>query len=358
MCNEEVCERILDNMTKHKTIIILKEWGRALVLALILALFVRTFVLQFYKVQSQNMEQTLLKGDYVLVNKLSYGARLPITLFSLPFVPGIYTNMVTLPPMRMPGFTNIKINDLLAFNIPVEHNLPIDKRSVQIKRCVGLPGDTIQIHDKKVRRNGNLFKESKNIQHNYRLVCNKTNIDNDLLKRYHISQGAKVSEIGIYEFAVMDVLIDELKNEESIRYIREIKDFEGEDSDNVYPKSEFFVYTKDFFGPVVVPYKGQEIKLNEKSCSLYKKIIEVYENNKLEVIDDEFYINGEKAVTYTIKKDYYFVLNDNRDISVDSRNWGFLPKNHIIGKVSHVCLSRNTTDGKINWSKSFHKIKE
>lgn len=338
--------------TKHK----LKEWGLALLLALILALFIKGFVLQSYKVQSHKMEQTLLKGDYVFVNKLAFGARFPVTLFSLPLVPQVYNKWLLLRPFRLPGLGNIKANHIIVFNNPSEHKLPIDKRSVHIKRCIGMPGDTVQIHDKKVYVNNQQRTETDQLQHNYRLVCNQTTIDDNLLKRYGINQGAMVSDIGIYEFAIKDIVIEKLKNEESLRYVRELKDFTGENSESIFPNNSDLKYTKDFFGPVKVPYKGQTIELHKANYAMFKDIIEVHEGNVVEVVDDTFIVNGQKTNKYTIQNNYYFVLDDNRDNAFDSRYWGFLPENHIIGKASFIWLSKNSDNKSVSWDRCFSKI--
>lgn len=343
-------------MIKIITKIGLKQWGLAFLLALILALIIKGFLLQSYKVQSRKMEQSILKGDYVFVNKLAYGSRLPITLLSLPFFSQQYSNLITLPAVRIPGYANVKVNDVLVFNNPTESNLPIDKRTINIKRCIGVPGDTIQVLDKKIFRNNFRYSEPEHIQHNYRLVCKQSTINENLLQRYGISQGTKISDIGIYEFAIKDIVIEKLKKEKALRYVRDLKDFVGENPEDIFPNTSALQFSKDFFGPVVVPKKGSTIELNTCNYGLYKLIIEEYEENGVEINDSSFIINGIQTNTYKVKNDYYFVLDDNRDNAFDSRYWGFLPESHIIGKTAYIWFSRNPETKKYRWHRSFTKV--
>ncbi|MDA3891262.1 MAG: signal peptidase I [Salinivirgaceae bacterium] len=334
----------------------LKGWGRALLLALIFGLLIKGLVLESFIMMSSKMEKTILKGDYIFVEKISNGARLPITPFSLPFFPKVYNDVVQFLAYRIPGIKSISSNDLLVFNNPDRADLPIDKKEVLLKRCIGVPGDTIQLTDKKVFVNHKLFSEPDNLQFNFRLVTNETELDQPFLDKYSINEGGKVSDIGIYEFPVEIKLLKELREENNLRYVRDLKDFPGESSRDVFPKTKNFTYTKDFFGSVEVPRKGQILNLSLQNFDLYKTLISRHEGNSIKIQDGDIYINEIKTSEYKVKFNYYFVLDDNRDNANDSRYWGFLPENHIIGKASLIWFSYDKKNGMVRWDRCFNKI--
>ncbi len=334
----------------------IKEWGLALGLALILALVVKGSIIQSFKVDSLKMEKTILSGDYLMVNKLAYGARLPITLFSVPFFSHVYSDIIKFPYCRLPGFSNIKISDVLIVNYPDQLDPPIDKREIMINRCAGLPGDTVTITDKKVFVNGMELKNPAMAQFNFRLVTNGQPLDNEFMEKFGIREGGKVSDAGIYDFPLTKECAEDLKKEENIRYIRELKDFPGENTQYVFPVGHYYSYNKDNFGPVVVPFKGQTVQLNIRNIELYKSLIVDIENNTLKIDHDSIYINAILTSNYTIKNNYYFVLDDNRDYANDSRYWGFLPESHIIGKAQFIWFSFDGVKKKIRWNRVFRRI--
>lgn len=334
----------------------IKEWGRALGLALILVLIIRGLLFQTYMIETPRMEKTLLTGDYLWVNKLSYGARLPVTLLSVPFFPEVYLDWIQIPPVRLTVFSSIKRNDFLVFNYPGQAENPIDKKELMTKRCVGLPGDTLKISDKQVFINGVPDKNPSTLQFNYRLVTDGTLLKDDFLHKYQISEGGLVSDMGIYDFPLTDTLVSEIKQEKVIRFVRILKDFPGENTQYVFPMGHYFSFNKDNFGPVVVPFKGQQLSLDTRSVELYRAIIENYEGNTLEVKNSKVYLNGKETTSYTIKQNYYFVMDDNRDNAKDSRYWGFLPQSYIVGKASKVLFSFDKHLGKIRWNRTFKDI--
>lgn len=335
----------------------LKEWGRAIVLALFLAIVVKGFVIQSYVVSTQTMEKTIMAGDYIWVNKLKYGARLPITLLSVPFFSNLYTDIVKLPYMRLLGSGEVERNDFLVFNYPTSFDTPIDKKRVLIKRCVGLPGDTIHIHDKELFVNKKLNSEKENTLFSYRLVTDGSLLNETFTYKYDITTGGMVSDIGIYDFPLKKSQVAEIKaNEPQIRYIREMKDFRGENTKGIFPEGRKYNYNKDFFGPVVVPFKGMEITLNGKTLEKYRILIENYEKNEVIVRNNQIYINGLATDSYIVKNNYYFVLDDNRDYAKDSRYFGFLPENHIVGNAIRVWFSVNKNQENVRWSRIFKKL--
>ncbi|MBI9069553.1 MAG: signal peptidase I [Salinivirgaceae bacterium] len=335
----------------------IKEWGRAFVLALILLILVKGFVIESFVVSSKTMEKTLQSGDYVFVNKLKHGARLPITLLSLPFASNIYSTLIELQYIRMPGFGAIERNDLIVFNYPKEFDPPIDKKKAMVKRCIGLPGDTIQIENKNVFVNHRKFEEPATAQYNFRLVTDGTFLDDDFLNKYDITEGGLVSDIGIYDFALSRNKIEEIKkNESQVRYIRELKDFKNENSGHIFPISSYYTFNKDYFGEIIVPKKGMVVPISARTMELYRPIIEYYEGNEVVIRNNRVYINGKESDSYLIKENYYFVLDDNRDYAKDSRYFGYVPENHVIGNVLFSWFSIDKSRKKIRWDRVFKSV--
>jgi signal peptidase I len=237
---------------------------------LITWLFVRAFFFQGYTVPSESMEKTYVKGDRIVVNKLVFGARIPITPLSLPFSEK-YIDWIELPYLRLPSFGEIKRNDVVVFNFPLDLDLPIDKRKEFVKRCKGLPGDKIEIHK------GNVF--------------------------VNVKTQPKTDKKAFFD-------------------------------PRVYPHSSIFLWNKDEIGPLIVPKKEMQIQLSKENYYLYKSIIELHEGNKIAILGNDIYVNGIKSKTYKFTQNYYYFLGDNESKSYDSRYWGFVPESHIIGKVS------------------------
>lgn len=244
----------------------------------------RVFVVQIYKVPSQSMNNALKKGDYIVVSKLAYGVRLPITPLSLPFG-NTFLDWIELPYIRTGGFSEVKRNDIVVFNFPLEGDLPVDHRKEYVKRCVALSGDILSI------KKGILFINGKKSEQVPTLLLN--------LDKNH---KAKYLDSSVY-------------------------------SPVIFPNSSVYRWNADNFGPLAVPKKGKSIRLTTRTIHLYKNAIQAYEKDTVNVHNDSVFINSQYSKKYTFKMDYYFVMGDNRNNSVDSRFWGFVPENHLIGKV-------------------------
>jgi len=253
--------------------------------SIIIWLFIRIFVFQIFNVPTFSMNNTLKEGDYILVNKLAYGTRIPITPLSLP-IGNTYIDWIQIPYLRIPGFTNVAHNDIIVFNFPLEDDLPIDHRQEYVKRCIGLPGDTILIKKGIVFVNNKKITESENILY----------------------------------------LLDEQKN----RLLIDSSVY----SPAVFPNSSNIKWNADNFGSLYIPKKGETISFTKENIILYKRVIEKYENNILNLKNDSVFINNQYCINYTFKMNYYFTLGDNRYNSIDSRFWGFVPEDHLIGRVS------------------------
>lgn len=278
-------------------------------------LFARFFMIQVVQIPSDSMNHTFFKGDKVIVNKLAYGTRIPITPLSLSFISNsFFLDWIRLPYLRLPGYSTIKRNDIVVFNFPLENELPIDKRKEYIKRCIAIPSDTLQLINGTVYINDEALQEKKTITFCYHIQSDGTTTEH-FLPVYHADSLQKSNHS-----------MCRRKTIDSSVY-----------TPSVFPNSSSIKWNVDHFGPLYIPQKGRTIELNTTNLFLYHRIIEQYEHNTLKQINNIIYINNEPAHSYTFKMNYYFVMGDNRYNSYDSRFWGFVPEDHLIGKVS-FCL--------------------
>ncbi|MBE9466866.1 MAG: signal peptidase I [Bacteroidetes bacterium] len=347
-------------MSKKKYINSLLDWIKAFLIAFILLLVIRIIFIQSYTVESSSMEKTLMPGDNIIINKTKYGYRFPITLLTMPFNNNKYLDWIKIPYLRFPSSEKIKHNDLIAFNYPNLSDIPIDKKEIYIKRCIALPNDTIECYGKKITINKKVIIDNENVQNNYRVTTNGYKLKEDFFKKYNISEGRLVSDIGVYDLPLTKEQAMLLLNDPKIRYVRLLKKLKGDNSSFIFPHSRYYNWNSDNFGPMIIPKKGNVIKINFKTLPLYKRIIETYEGNDLKIEKYRILINNRVQKTYTFKKNYFYVIDDNRDKAKDSRYWGFVPEDHVIGKASYVWLSidkNNKWLKKIRWSRFFKSVK-
>jgi len=346
----------------------LKDWTIAIFIAFSIAWFIRIFVVQGFFIPSQSMEPTLQSGDFIFISKYSYGARMPITPIAIPFMHQnmpfssyrkAYWDKVQFPYLRTSGFAEVKRNDVMVFNYPMETERPIDKRSYYVKRCIGLPGDTLKIVAKKVYINGERHKEEADLLIN-RKVRSSIELTPEWMDSVGISEGGKLSNLNDYLFPLTDSMTNDLRMLEYIYDVDPIISKKGEFHAHVFPNTEILAFNADHFGPVIVPHKGMNVLFNDTTIALYGRIIEVYEKQKLSYAAGEAYIDGVAVDSYTFEMDYFFVLGDNRDQSADSRFWGFVPENHLVGKALFIGFSYNKFAAqklKIRWDRFFKSIK-
>jgi signal peptidase I len=255
------------------------------------------------------MEYTLMAGDRIVVNKLAYGSRIPFTPFSISN--SLFLDWLQLPYLRLPGYSNVKRNDIIVFNFPLETELPVDKRKEYIKRCIGIPGDTLHIIDGTIYINKQAVEEKKFIS-----LCYTIDSEEQFIPKY-----------------VADSIF---KRKNSIKKKTVEPSYYNP---SVFPNNSAIKWNLDNFGPLYIPKKGNTILLTDTTVLLYKRIIEEYEHNTLKIIHDSIYINNRHSLSYTFKMNYYFVIGDNRYHSNDSRFWGVVPEDHLIGNVSFLLYS-------------------
>lgn len=318
------------------------EWLKAFLIALIVIILLRIFAFQFYVMPDSKMEATLFTGDYVIINKLAYGARL-----TLPFIND--SGNTKFKYLRFPGYSNISRNALVLFNYPFESGVPVNEKTTNLIRCVAIPCDTLNIVDKKVFVNGTCVDLQNNNKYRYRIFAKKE-LAKKFFQNYLIDEGGGIDSSMVYDFFITKETAEQISKDSAIKNINLIKLTKNAESMLFFPQSENYNWNLDYFGPIIVPAKDSTVDINYKNIQIYKKIIETYENNKLEIKTQNIFINGIESNKYTFKMNYYFMLDDNRDNGKDSRYWGFVPENHIIGKASFVLFSI----GNKNSEKSFH----
>lgn len=383
-----------------------REWLDAIVFAVVAATIIRTFLFEAYTIPTSSMEKSLLVGDFLFVSKISYGPRLPNTPIAFPFVHHTlpwsetaksYVEWVQWPYYRFAGLGNVERNDAVVFNYPAgdtvslrfqsnvsyyqlvkqygkdrvwsdERNFgkivsrPVDKRENYIKRCVGLPGDTVEIVKGDLFVNGKPNPTEGIIQFRYHVVTDGTPINQRVLDKYNITEGRMGSNTGEYVFWISEEVANSLKLMSNVKSIVKLVENPGEWNDEVFPNSENFPWNIDNFGPLLIPKKGMTVNLTLENLPLYDRIIHAYEGHDLKVDEQgRIVIDGEISNTYTFAQDYYWLMGDNRHNSADSRIWGFVPNDHVVGKAVFVWLSldkeKSLFNGKIRWNKSMRFVK-
>ena len=459
---------------------IIKNWLDPIFFAIVAASIIRTFFLEAFTIPTSSLEKSLLVGDFLFVNKLSYGSRVPMTPLSFPLahhtIPVLntkaYLEFWKLPYTRLPGYKKIKNNDIVVFNYPdgdtvalnkqdqsyynlcrmigmnalgqsapdsrtlaagreiVENNpqefgkiagRPIDKREHYVKRCVAIAGDVLEIKDGQLYLNNRPAMNPEHIQHFYHVLCtpgfitdewldgNNVNADEayefsmaklnpdstilgDFISRSNPNYGegnvsvANLKKFGkqlsegklsLYKINFEDSRINELKKDPNIVSVEMDRSEKSEFDPNIFPHDIRYKWNNDNFGPLTIPKSGTTIKVDTSNISIYDRIIDVYENNELKVENGKVFINGKPTTEYTFKQDYYWMMGDNRHNSADSRSWGFVPFDHVVGtpvfvwfslkyddkqpisgKWSFKTLFSNEKEGKLRWSRFFCFVNE
>ncbi len=399
--------------TKNKALLGIMGWVDAIVFALVAVYFINTFLFQNYQIPSSSLEKSLLVGDFLFVSKASYGPRVPMTPLSFPLVqhtfPILNTKSFIEHPQweykRLKGFDSVKRNDIVVFNFPTGDTValkqqnpdyytlcyyygrdvvrsrkdifgdivyrPVDRQENYVKRCVAISGDWLQVKDNQVYVNNQKQDKFPGIQFNYFIQTDGTRLTNELLDKLHISvddrmlldntQSAnQIASLGldvklpVYHFPLTEESYSELLQTPGVKIIKIEPAVAGGE---VFPLGSHKNWNRDNYGPIWIPKKGAKLLLNAYNLPIYELCIRSYEKNKLEVHDGVFYINDVPTKTYTFKMDYYWMMGDNRHNSADSRYWGFVPEDHIVGRPVLVWLSldkdKGWFDGKIRFNRFF-----
>lgn len=372
-----------------------REWFDSVLFAVIAATLIRWFFFEAFVIPSSSMEHTLLVGDYLFVSKLHYGTRTPVTPLQMPLTHqkiwnteiSSFLDWIALPQFRLPGFSNVKRGDVVVFNLPVEHpnlyknyeavlpNLkpyPMDLRTNYIKRCVAEAGDRFEIKNSQVFINGARSPNPPDMQNEYFMAVKTAINEINIFKKNGISEFSPYTETHDDTLTANDETGYIIKTTAETAIILKRYDFvkhigmmvlpKSIRETNVFPNSHLFSWNKDNYGPLVIPEKGMTIKLTPENSALYGEIIQNYEgNNNVVLKDGRIYQQGKQLDGYTFRQDYYFMMGDSRHNSADSRYWGFVPKDHIVGKAVFVWMSIDPDPAgfisKIRWNRLFSIIK-
>jgi len=355
------------------------EWFAILIFAIICSFTIKVLFVEAYKIPTPSMEETLLAGDYIFVSKLAYGPRLPETPLAIPFyhnkLPSgrkSYSERIKMPHKRLQGFSRVKRNDVIVFNFPEGDSMvveypgqnyyslvrqygrdyilsefdviahPVDKRENYVKRCIGLPGDTVQIYNGEIRVNGKAKAALPLQKFKYYVSTTGEPLPDELLDSLKILKSS-VTYNPVNSLHVLYLAAENVRSLKSHATVRSIKKYAEPtlsfQNQEIFPHNLNYRWTGDNFGPLKVPARGDSISITSLNLPLYQRIIAVYEKNDLEVIDGDIYLNGQPASSYVFEMDYYFVMGDNHHNSADSRYWGFVPEDHLLGKAVNVWFS-------------------
>lgn len=309
-----------------------KEWVQTIVFAFLAVLVLHTFIFQPFVVPTPSMAGTVLVGDYIIVSKLHYGPQLPRVL-SIPYT-DLYVESVRFPDIRLPGFTSIDYGDVVVFHYPPDEK-PIDKRQAYLKRALGLPGDQFEIRDKAVYVNGTRQEQFPGLQQYWRIYKTDTrvNLSPQMLKELGVEEITNLSDPLQVRVIATDQAIETIA---ALPYVERVEPYISTNA-RAYERHLFPLgrgQTPDNYGPIWIPRAGESIELNAENWQRYSAMIERHEGRSVEQTSAGVYlIDGTPATTYTFGQDYYFMIGDNRDNSLDSRFWGFVPQDHIMGKA-------------------------
>ena len=350
----------------------LRTWVEAIAFAVVAAHILRTFFIEAYTIPTSSMEKSMLIGDFLFVSKLAYGPRVPMTPVAVPLVhhtiPGTkkksYSEIVKVPYHRMKGLGDIKRNDCVVFNWPAEKlNRPVDKKENYVKRCVGIAGDKIEIVNGQLMVNDEPQAEPEGMkkQFTYNVKTKGSGLNPKLLyKKFDITEGSRGSNINEYNLFLTDEALEGLNEFKNVKSITQNIDTTYNSPQYYFPNNNDHLWNIDNYGPILIPKKGSSIDLTIENIDLYKDIIEIYEENTLKISENNIYINDSLASSYKFKMNYYWMMGDNRHNSADSRMWGFLPENHVVGKALFVWMSWDKNGkglNKIRWDRLFSSVK-
>jgi signal peptidase I len=376
------------------------EWLDAIVFAVIFVTFLQTFFLRAFVIPSSSMEGTLLPGDHVFVSNITYGPRMPQTPLTIPFTHNVifgkesYSTLIKAKYKRLKGLRKVRRGDIVVFNFPHGDTVltkdpaadyyalcrqngkrktiqnygpikvrPADKTDHYVKRCVALPGDTLQIISGQVYINSVKQENWDGVQVSYRVITKSGSINDRVFRSLGVTDIPRYDKNlpGYRALDLTDKAASELaKNPAVVSVTRNVDVYPPDYPDtykSIFPFSVNYRWTRDNFGPLVIPAFGDTVQLTRENLPLYERIIRVYEKHLLSVRKDgSIVIDGKETDRYVFSQDYFFMMGDNRHNSLDSRYWGFVPDDHIVGRPLIVWLSTDPNRGfpaNIRWSRFF-----
>ena len=374
-----------------------RDWFDSIVFAVVAATLIRWLFFEAYTIPTPSMEGSLLVGDFLFVSKLHYGTRTPRTPLQVPLthqtiwgtnIPS-YTDLIQLPSYRLPGFSSVKNGDVVVFNVPLDQPdmiakygdvvpglkpHPVDLRTNYIKRCIGIPGDQVELREAQVYVNGKAMENPEKMQREWFLKTGSV-ISEKVFARYGVPSYAfsgpydrntadsiaSNDERG-YRVSAPDDVIAQFKSADFVTGVEEIKQPKnGGEQGIMFPRSPLFAsWNLDNFGPVKVPKKGETVPLTAANIALYRDVIQFFDGNEnVEITDNGVKIGGQGVTSYTFKQNYYFMMGDNRHNSADSRYWGFVPEDHVVGKAVFIWMSIDSEGSflnKIRWKRLFSVV--
>ena len=363
------------------------EWVDAIIFAVIVVTFINIFFFQAFNIPSSSMESSLMTGDRLFVSKLSYGPRIPQTPLTIPFTHNVigsresYSTLIQNDYRRLKGLGRVKRFDPVVFGFPNGDTVlvkapaddyymlcrllgreavirqfgpvkarPMDKVDHYVKRCVALPGDTLLIENGVLYVNGEAAPIYNMQQSSYAVTTNGSRINSRVLADLGLNQAEIWWDENVAAYPAMNLTgaqakaIADLPNVESVRANVDVYPPDYPDSYmTIFPFCGDFHWTRDNFGPLWIPSSGATVELTTANLPLYERIVSSYEGHSLTVDGDDIFIDGQKADHYTFAQDYYFMMGDNRHNSLDSRYWGFVPEDHIVGKPVIVWFSSDAS---------------
>ena len=388
------------------------EWTEAIVFAVVAATVIRTFFFEAFTIPTSSLEKSMMVGDYLFVSKVSFGAKIPNTPLSFPFAHHTlpfteytksYLEWFKLPYFRLPGLASVKNNDIVVFNYPDGDTValcaqdqsyyqlvrdygrdlvwnskeinpqtgkpyfgkivarPPDKRENYVKRCVAIAGDTLLIKNQKVFLNSKPAYIAETMQYTYKVKTDGTSFSPKVIEKFDITDPIRSEQdsTGVYYMVNLpNNKVEEFKKLSNVKSLEPSIEQAGEYNARIFPHKPTFKWNNDNFGPLYIPKKGVTINIDTTNIILYDRIIRIYEGNNLEIKGDKIFINGKETKTYTFNLDYYFMMGDNRQNSADSRYWGYVPEDHIVGKPVFVWMSIKEDNKNINSRQSSGFIKK